>query len=182
VPDLLVLNGPPAAGKSTIAAIYADRHPLSLLLDIDEIRARLGGWRDAPEAAGLRARALATVMARDHLASGHDVVVAQAYGRPEHLDELRSVAERAGAGYHEIVLIVDLDTTLKRFQERGGPRLAEALETSGGLDAVAELHARVETMRQSRPWVIAVESITGDPAATYDAVIVASKTGITRGQ
>jgi predicted kinase len=171
VPVLLVLNGPPAAGKSTIARLYADRHALSLRLDIDEIRDRLGAWRHEPGAAGLRARALATAMARDHLGSGHDVVVAQTYGRPEHLDELRSVAREAGAAYREIVLEVDLDTTLARFHERGGPRLAEALETPDGLGEIAELHRRVRSLHEGRPWATGVESITGDPIATYDAVM-----------
>ena len=171
MPVLLVLNGPPAAGKSTIARLYADRHPLALRLDVDEIRDGLGDWRHQPEAAGLRARALATAMARDHLRSGHDVVVAQTYGRPEHLDELRSVAREAGAAYNEIVLEVDLEATLTRFHERGGPRLAEALETPAGLSAIAELHRRVRYLQEARPWATGVESITGDPLATYDAII-----------
>lgn len=63
VPALIVLNGPPAAGKSTMARRYADDHHLALCIDVDELRDRLGAWRQAPATAGLRARALATAMA-----------------------------------------------------------------------------------------------------------------------
>jgi MoxR-like ATPase len=32
---LVHLNGPPGIGKSTLAAVYADRHPGTLNLDVD---------------------------------------------------------------------------------------------------------------------------------------------------
>lgn len=43
VPDLIHLNGPPAVGKSTIAAALVRRRPLAPNLDIDALRVRLGG-------------------------------------------------------------------------------------------------------------------------------------------
>ncbi|MGH3461807.1 MAG: AAA family ATPase [Kribbellaceae bacterium] len=39
VPRLIVLNGPPGCGKSTIARRYAADHPLALALDVDTVRA-----------------------------------------------------------------------------------------------------------------------------------------------
>ena len=64
---LVLLNGPPASGKSTIARRYAAEHPLTLVIDIDQVRAAIGGWRDDPYAAGLLARAAALAAARVHL-------------------------------------------------------------------------------------------------------------------
>jgi predicted kinase len=75
VPRLILLNGPPACGKSTLAQRYADEHPLTLNLDVDRVRSLIGRWREDPPAAGLLARAIALAAARTHLASGHDVVV-----------------------------------------------------------------------------------------------------------
>jgi len=43
---MILLNGPPGVGKSTVARMYAHAHPLSLNLDIDQIRSLIGGWRD----------------------------------------------------------------------------------------------------------------------------------------
>ena len=151
--------------------MYADNHPFALRIDVDEVRDWLGAWRNDPRAAGLRARALATAMTRDHLRSGHDVVVAQLYGQPDHLDELKATAEELGASYHEIVLMSDLATTLVRFRQRGGPRLQEALEAPEGLDVIAQLHQRVEALAQERPHAKVVASSADDIDATYEAVL-----------
>ena len=42
MPHLVLINGAPASGKSTLARMYADEHPLTLALDIDVLRAMLG--------------------------------------------------------------------------------------------------------------------------------------------
>ena len=64
---LVLLNGPPAAGKSTLAARLVATRPLALNLDIDVVRGLLGAWIDRPAGAGLAARALAISMAADSL-------------------------------------------------------------------------------------------------------------------
>jgi predicted kinase len=168
---LIVLNGPPAAGKSTIGRMYADQHPLCLRIDVDEIRESLGSWRQAQRQAGLRARALATAMARDHLGAGHDVVVAQLYGVPDHLVELVSVAAATGAAFHEIVLMTDVASTIDRFIERGGPRLADARSSPDGLDAIGALHERVEALAATRAGAVVVTSVRDDVDGTYAAVL-----------
>jgi len=173
VAALIVLNGPPAVGKSTIARMYADNHPLALRIDIDDVRDWLGGWRQAPHAAGLRARALATALARDHLQAGLDVVVAQLYGHANHLDELEVTAGELGANYHEIVLMSDLASTRERFKQRGGPRLQEAFEAPNGLDVIVDLHQRVEALARDRPQATVVASTANDIDATYAAVLSA---------
>jgi predicted kinase len=59
MPRLVLLNGPPGNGKSTVGRMFAADHPLALCLDIDQVRAMLGRWRDDATEAGLRARAIA---------------------------------------------------------------------------------------------------------------------------
>ena len=44
MPTLLHLNGPSGVGKSTLARAWADRHPGTLLCDIDELRTCVSGW------------------------------------------------------------------------------------------------------------------------------------------
>ncbi len=50
---LIVINGPPASGKSTLARMYTDAHPLALNLDLDRLRSWIGGWQDDVHSAGI---------------------------------------------------------------------------------------------------------------------------------
>jgi len=117
-PRMIVLNGPPGCGKSTLARMYAEDHPLALNLDIDRIRSLIGRWRDDPHAAGLLAREIALAAARAHLAAGHDVVIPQFLGRLAFLEQAEQVARQAGASFHEIVLLDSKDNAIRRFEQR----------------------------------------------------------------
>ena len=122
---LLVINGAPAVGKTTLAHRYAADHPLTLVVDVDLLRTHLGGWQEHDESK-LMARDLAIALARAHLAAGRDVLVPQYLGRPEFLDRLRALAGEAGTDYLEVVLTDEPQRIVERFRARRA-----ALETDG---------------------------------------------------
>lgn len=116
---LVLLNGPPGSGKSTLARRYADDHPPALALDVDRLRAMVGGWRTSPGEAGLLARDIAITAARTHLTAGHDVVVPQLLARAGFAERLEALAADCGASFHEFVLLPGLDVVRRRFAGRG---------------------------------------------------------------
>jgi predicted kinase len=114
---LLVLNGAPGVGKSALAERYARDHALTLVVEIDDLRRRLGQW-ESTDATKAVARELALALVADHLGRGSDVVVPQYLGRREFADRLRGVAEEAGARCIEVVLVDEDDAVIARFRGR----------------------------------------------------------------
>ena len=84
---LIHLNGPPGAGKTSLARRYLADHPLALVVDIDDLRMNLGQWA-AREESRLLARELAIALVDCHLSAGHDVVVPQFLGRLPFIERL----------------------------------------------------------------------------------------------
>ena len=121
MPKLILLNGPPAVGKSTLARRYAEDHPLTLVLEIDAVRGLLGRWLDDPQQSGWAARMLALAMARTHLEAGHDVIAPQLLTRREFVEMLRATSEAAGAMFYEITLMDSRDVVLARLDARSEP-------------------------------------------------------------
>jgi len=147
VATLVLLNGPPASGKSTIAGRLVAGRPLALNLDIDVIRSLLGDWKTRPPEAGIAVRRLALAMAREHLGSGRDVIVPQFLAKAEFIDQLAESADLAGARFVEIALMISRADAVRAFQRRSAqPESAahrdafEAVTEAGGVDALTAMH------------------------------------------
>jgi predicted kinase len=161
---LIVLNGPPAAGKSTLARQYCVDHPLAFALDIDGIRHQLGRWRDQPAEAGLAARAIAVAAARVHLTAGYDVVVPQLLANQGFLDELAAAAAASSAQFVEVMISIARDQSLQRYSDRwrSGRDPVHGAAAAPDLEDVGRTYDRLVAFAATRDVAIPLPAGTSD--------------------
>ena len=116
--SLIHLNGPPGIGKSTLAALYAERHPGTLNLDIDSLHRLVGGWRDPENRTHDVLRPVALAMASTHLAGGRDVILPQYLALLDEIEAFERVADQQAAHFREVVLLDEKAESIARFGRR----------------------------------------------------------------
>jgi len=175
---MIVLNGPPACGKSTLARMYADQHPFALNLDIDRVRGMVGQWWEDPGTAGLLARAIALAAARIHFTAGYDVVIPQFLGRLTFIEQVEELAREVGADFHEIILLDSKDNVLRRFAERSRTAAdpvhvdaQEMLDRAGGRDRLSAMYDQLAQVIAARPTAMVVPTTDGEIAEAYQAFL-----------
>jgi predicted kinase len=144
---LIHVNGAPGMGKSSLARRWVADNPLTLLLEIDEIRAALGGWEDVPESR-LIARDLAVALAEAHLGAGRDVVVPQYVGRNEFIATLEGSARGVGAVFVEVLMDAPVVVAVNRFNTRRGHLRARGQRHTEGEVPDELVEAAVEDARE----------------------------------
>lgn len=177
-PKLIILNGAPGVGKSTLAQKYADMHPLTLKLDVDVIRRFISDYREQFHESGRLSKTLALEMARTHLKSGHDVIIAQCYRRLENLEELEKLAQDCHVDFYEFLLSLSKEEVIARFIKRGQDEgasdgfLPNGLVTRGGGRPRLELmYDEVMATTSQRPKIIAIEPLLDNTEGTYRELI-----------
>lgn len=175
---LIHLNGPPGIGKSTLAALYADRHPGTLNLDIDALHPLVGGWQDEDNNTHELLRRVALAMAATHLGGGHDVVLPQYLARLTEIDRFEGVAQEQGADFREVVLLAGKSEAIARFDRRSddsdwGRHNRRLVASHGGPAMLASMYDRLLEILPARPAAVVLRCEPGAVEATYALLLEA---------
>lgn len=179
---LILINGAPASGKSTLARqLAADPNatsPLALVLDIDVVRGLLGRWMDERGDAGLLARQHALAMIGIQLREGRDVIVPQLLARIDFVLQLEAASATAGAPFIEIVLVSTPEAATERFRHRSAnpedqTHLDAAALESGTAERIPQMLEGMLAVAAQRPRTHYVETIDRDIEGTYARLLAA---------
>jgi predicted kinase len=176
VTSLIHLNGPPGIGKSTLSALYAERHPGTLNLDIDSLHRLVGGWQDVDNRTHDVLRPVALAMASAHLAGGRTVILPQYLARPDEIDAFENVAREQGADFREVVLLDEKAESIARFDRRRddsawGRHNRRLVALQGGPVMLAAMYDQLMEILQLRPSAVVVRSEPEAVENTYASLM-----------
>jgi len=134
---LLILTGPPGAGKTTVGAIIASESPLSACIHSDWfwtiiVNGHIPPWERAADAQN-RSVTGAAAAAGVRMANAGFTVVLDGIIGPWHFEPLREELAQCTAPVHYVVLRPDVDTCLARARGRvlESPQHRDALTEEG---------------------------------------------------
>jgi broad-specificity NMP kinase len=162
---LIILNGPPGVGKSTIAARLHQEIPSSVLIDVDELRRTIPNYRERREESLLLSYQRTAEMIEKELRGGHDVIIDKAISYSGTLDTLIETGKKCGAEIYEFLLFADKATVRKRADARGykpGSLLTP--------EKVDELWEKANELRMHRPEAIVVDTTHADVDEVFKKV------------
>jgi predicted kinase len=174
---LVHLNGPPGIGKSTLSALYADRNPGTLNLDVDAVHRLVGGWRDEETDTWPVVWSLVRAMAKTHLEGGRDVVLPQYHATVDEITQLDKLAHRHGAGFREVVLLADREAAIARFDRRAQDSDDPWIRHHHrGHAVLASMYDNLIEVVRLRPDTVVVPSVAGAVKETYELLADALRT------
>jgi predicted kinase len=167
-PKLIILYGFAASGKTTIARRYIDSHPLSMMIEGDEIINMMGDWRShEKEARNLVYKHTCSIL-KNQLQAGHDVILPYLLTDVTKLDAFKKVAHEVGSPLHEIYLDGEKEQAIAKLLKRGvwgeegSPLLTE--NDRPEIEELFDVMAREMSKVQN---VAIIEAVEGDVEGAY---------------
>jgi len=165
---LILLNGPAGIGKSTIAKMYLEQHPLSLSIGGDEIIGMMGQWLAFEEKARQLTFELTKSMIRTHLRNGHDVLLPYLLTHASHAQEFEELARSLDAQFIEVILFASRQDATQRLIRRGTWGEANTPPiTEHDLPVIEQLYDTMAAQLEERPYTVRIDCTDGEVNDTY---------------
>ncbi len=165
---LIILYGFAASGKTTIAKTYIDNHPLSMMIEGDEIINMMGQWRKYENDARVLVFKHTCSIVKNQLQAGHAVILPYLLTDATHINSFIEIANEVGTPVYEIYLSADKENAIAKLLKRGvwGEEGSPSL-TENDRPEIEELFTTMSIEMAKRPGVMQLEIIEGDIGGTY---------------
>ncbi len=169
---MVLLNGFAGAGKTTIARMYIDNHPLAMVVEGDELVVNIGHWLDHEDEARDLVFVLTKKMLETAIQLGHDVILPCLVTNIKEVEELEQVATSNGSQFYEFYLSTPKNHAIQRLMNRGtwGEAGSPPITKNDTL-FISRLYDRMESALQSRSNQIHIEVKEETPADTYQQLL-----------
>ena len=169
--NLILLNGFAGSGKSTIARRYIDEHPLSLLIEGDELIVNMGQWLEhEPQARDLVYAHLQHIAAT-HLTAGYDVVLPYLVTDASHVKAFEQIAATHHANFFNFLLFNEKEQAIARLLERGtwGEAGLDPLSDKD-MPEISRLYDAMEQQLESQKGIIIVNQAKFSVDESYEYI------------
>lgn len=116
---LIIINGPPTAGKTTLALRLRDAMPNSVSIAFDDVRRNISHYEKDAEGSRSLAYDITLEMVKVCLAKGKDVIFNRLILEENRLDDLYLAARHANAQVVELMLWGSKERIMERCDKRG---------------------------------------------------------------
>lgn len=171
---LILINGAPGVGKTTLAKKISNVIPMSFLLDLDEQRKYISHYEEYLKESRVLSFDIALAIAEVCLKRGQTFVSGKGMyldiiegGRNKHvLDIFEDVGKKYQAEIFEILLWADKETTLQRVKNRGFKT-----KTRMTIKKAGEYWEQTKTFMSKRNKAIVVDTSLLSPDEVFEKVI-----------
>lgn len=171
---LIILYGFAASGKTTLAKLYIDEHPLALAFEGDLLIGMMGQWRKYEIEARRIIFEHTKSIIKNQLLAGKDVIIPYLLTVANDIESFEDIANECGVEFIEVYIKFEkeeaVENLLRRgvWGEEGSPQLTE-----NDLPEIYRLYEIMATAMEKRDQAKIVTSKLGDIEGTYKKFLTA---------